>query len=80
MSQITDFITVNAGDGYDIELTVTENGEVKIVSIDANSFTPCSAEIPLSKEKAVEFCKTFTKFDRLLQKMIAVCVKAPYIP
>ena len=30
MSQITDFITVNAGDGYDIELTVTENGQVKI--------------------------------------------------
>ena len=50
MSKITDLITVNVGDGYDIELTVTEYGEVKIVAIDANSFTPCSAEIPLSKE------------------------------
>lgn len=62
MSQITDFITVNAGDGYDIELTVTENGEVKIVSIDANSFTPCSAEIPLSKEKAVELRNAIDKW------------------
>lgn len=65
MSEITDFITVNAGDGYDIELTVTENGEVKIVSIDANSFTPCSAEIPLSKEKAVELRNAI---DKLLEK------------
>ena len=62
MSQITDFITVNAGDGYGIELTVTENGEVKIVSIDANSFTPCSAEIPLSKEKAVELRNAIDKW------------------
>lgn len=62
MSQITDFITVNAGDGYDIELTVTENGEVKIVSIDANSFTPCSAEIPLSKEKAIELRNAIDKW------------------
>jgi hypothetical protein len=62
MSEITDFITVNAGDGYDIELTVTENGEVKIVSIDANSFTPCSAEIPLSKEKAVELRNAIDKW------------------
>ena len=61
-SKITDFITVNAGDGYDIELTVTENGEVKIVSIDANSFTPCSAEIPLSKEKAVELRNAIDKW------------------
>lgn len=62
MSKITDFITVNAGDGYDIELTVTENGEVKIVSIDANSFTPCSAEIPLSKEKAIELRNAIDKW------------------
>lgn len=62
MSEITDFITVNAGDGYDIELTVTENGEVKIVSIDANSFTPCSAEIPLSKEKAIELRNAIDKW------------------
>lgn len=62
MSEITDFITVNAGDGYDIELTVTENGEVEIVSIDANSFTPCSAEIPLSKEKAVELRNAIDKW------------------
>ena len=49
-SKLTDFITINASDGYDIELTVTEYGEVKIIAIDSNSFTPCSAEIPLSKE------------------------------
>ena len=62
MSQITDFITVNAGDGYDIELSVTQNGEVKIVTIDANSFTPCSAEIPLSKEKAIELRNAIDKW------------------
>jgi len=62
MSKITDLITVNVGDGYDIELTVTEYGEVKIVAIDANSFTPCSAEIPLSKEKAIELRNAIDKW------------------
>lgn len=62
MSKITDLITVNAGDGYDIELTVTENGQVKIVAIDANSFTPCSSEIPLSKEKAIELRNAIDKW------------------
>lgn len=54
MSRITDFITINPGDGYDIDFTVTENGNVKIAAIKENHFTIFKAEIPLSKEKAIE--------------------------
>ncbi len=54
MSRITDFIAIKPGDGYDINLTVTPNGNIKISAIKENRFTIFKGEMSLSKEKAIE--------------------------
>lgn len=54
MSRITNFIAINLGDGYDLDLTLTRNGNVKIIAIKENRSTLFKGEMSLSKEKAIE--------------------------
>lgn len=62
MSRITDFIAIKTGDGYDINLTVTPNGNIKISAIKENRFTIFKGEMSLSKEKAIELRNAIDKW------------------